>query len=222
MMCVCNNTKICPPKRINRNMSITQSSRRDGASSRNSNKSLGVSSSFTLIVAALACLVVYSENDRLVQLPHVSQARASRSDRHHNPMSQVIDAAHGLFRGASHGQDIAKPHETQKLFTSDQLEAYIRDGYIVVSGLLDSNEMHGLVDAGNHLVSKHIEKSGGKGPSKGNFQVHDHGLILDDKGASGECEENRFRQVALHSKLPTAAAELMQLDEKTQNLRLLR
>jgi len=50
-------------------------------------------------------------------------------------------------------------------------------------------------------------------PSNGNFQVHEFGLVLNDK---------RFRDVALRSKLPVAAAELMQLDSNTQNLRVLR
>ena len=82
----------------------------------------------------------------------------------------------------------------------------------MISGLLDTDEMDSLSDASESLVSSHLEKSGGNLPS-GNFQVHEFGLVFNDK---------RFRDVALYSKLPRVAAELMQLDRKTQNLRVLR
>ena len=98
------------------------------------------------------------------------------------------------------------------MLTQEQVESYLRDGFVVVSGLLDDVEMSSLVEAGEGLISKHVAKAGGT-LSKGNFQVHEFGLLFNDE---------RFRDVALQSRLPVAAAELLQLDRETQNLRVLK
>lgn len=155
-------------------------------------RSVCVSPRFALFVSvALAC-IVGSENGQ------IKRPRASTPSFH---------SVQHFFRGFYQHQDSPKP-----LLSDDQVDAYLRDGYIVISGLLDAAEMDGLADAGEGLVHKQLEKTGGKLPPS-NFQVHEFGLVLNDK---------RFRDVALRSKLPRAAAELMQLDEKTQNLRVLR
>ncbi|KAL7468454.1 hypothetical protein ACHAXS_008679 [Conticribra weissflogii] len=178
---------------------------------------LGLSSSMTTIVSILTCLL-HTGNNRLSRFPQVSQARSSITGPR---SSRFPSAAHGsLVRGANEGNhDTAAP---KRLITDDQLKDYVRDGYIVLSGLLEADEMNALIDAGTNIVSAHIEKLGGKELPKGNFQVHEYGLVLDDKEASGEGSKNVFRRVALHSKLPQIAAELMQLDKSTENLRLLR
>jgi len=188
----------------------------EGISLQKRNKmSLGLSSSMTTIVSILTCLL-HTGNNRLVQFPLVSQARSwPRSSR-------FPSSAHGgLFRGANE-VDYDNTAAPKRLITDDQLKDYIMDGYIVLSGLLEADELNALIEAGNNIVSGYIEKLGGKELPKGNFQVHEYGLVLDDKEASGEGSKNIFRSVALHSQLPQIAAELMQLDENSENLRLLR
>ncbi|KAL9181436.1 hypothetical protein ACHAXT_010241 [Thalassiosira profunda] len=102
--------------------------------------------------------------------------------------------------------------DASSLLAQEQVESYLRDGFVVVSGLLEDVEMSSLVEAGEGLISKHVAKAGGT-LSKGNFQVHEFGLLFNDE---------RFRDVALQSRLPVAAAELLQLDRETQNLRVLK
>ena len=103
-----------------------------------------------------------------------------------------------------------KSHQDVTLLTSEQLDSYTRDGFIVISGLLDTHEIDSLVVAGENLISK--KTSDGK-LSAGNYQYHEFGLALGDKP---------FRKVALHSYLPSVAAQLLRLDRKSQNLRVLR
>eukprot|EP00581_Thalassiosira_minuscula_P030158 CAMPEP_0183786424 /NCGR_PEP_ID=MMETSP0739-20130205/67020_1 /TAXON_ID=385413 /ORGANISM="Thalassiosira miniscula, Strain CCMP1093" /LENGTH=451 /DNA_ID=CAMNT_0026030475 /DNA_START=112 /DNA_END=1467 /DNA_ORIENTATION=+ len=136
------------------------------------------------------------------------QLRAS-SGSHSDIVGPLLHLVRRLFDFKQHTLTNTK----RAVLTEDQIDAYTRDGFLVVSGLLHENEVNSLVDAGENLISKHIEKAGGKVAAKGNFQVHEFGLVLNDK---------RFRDVALHSNLPLAAAELMQVDGDTQNLRVLR
>ena len=103
-----------------------------------------------------------------------------------------------------------KSHEVEPLLTSEQLDSYMRDGFVVISGLLDIHEIDSLVEAGEDLISKKTSDNGKL--STGNYQYHEFGLALGDE---------RFRNVALHSNLPSVAAELLQLD-RSQNLRVLR
>ena len=104
-----------------------------------------------------------------------------------------------------------KSHQVEPLLTSEQLDSYTRDGFVVISGLLDTHEIDSLVEAGEDLISKKTSDDGKL--STGNYQYHEFGLALGDK---------RFRNVALHSNLPSVAAELLQLDTRSQNLRVLR
>ena len=102
----------------------------------------------------------------------------------------------------------------KSLLTDDQLDSYIRDGFIVISGLLDTNEISNLVNAGESLISKKSADVDGK-LSSGNYQVHEFGLVFNDSARA-------FRDVALYSKLPSVVAELLQLDSRSHNLRVLR
>lgn len=102
----------------------------------------------------------------------------------------------------------------KSLLTDDQLDSYIKDGFIVISGLLDTNEISNLVNAGESLISKKSADVDGK-LSSGNYQVHEFGLVFNDSARA-------FRDVALYSKLPSVVAELLQLDSRSHNLRVLR
>jgi len=155
--------------------------------------------SFTFVIFAMSCLVG-SEHEQIKTLRQSSQG--------YNVLGQsLLRMFRSFYR--THSNDFKEP-----LLTDDQVNTYARDGFIVLSGLLDDSELASLVDAGESLVTKHVEKMGGKLKS-GNFQVHEFGLVFDEN-------DKRFRDVALRSRLPRAAAELMNLDGHSQNLRLLR
>ncbi|KAL7527618.1 hypothetical protein ACHAXR_002044 [Thalassiosira sp. AJA248-18] len=156
---------------------------------------LPISTSFTLMIIALS-RIVGSEHEQ------IKPPRAASNGGYNYFGPSLRRFFGGLYQS----------NDPQPLLTDDQVDSYTRDGFVVVSGLLDNGEMDSLVEAGEGLVSKHIEKSDGQ-LKNGNFQVHEFGLVLNDK---------RFRDVALHSRLPRAAAELLQLDSESQNLRVLR
>ena len=150
------------------------------------------------IMIAIACIAgVGSEQDQ--------------SNLKLKPPQTLSSSLHGFIRGFLQ-QTTTASHPNKSLLSNDQVDAYARDGFIVLPGLLDDNEIESLVQAGDDVVSKHLEKAGGQF-NKGNFQVNEFGLVLSDK---------RFRDVALRSRVPSAAAELMQLDSHSQNLRVLR
>ena len=123
----------------------------------------------------------------------------------------------------------------ESLTTLAQREAFRRDGFVIVSGLLDGPEMDDLVKAGEMIVQ-------GTDPSqhspffdslqKGVALNGPTGLSLQDDALSTVVQG--FRNVAMYSKLPQFAAELMGLTsidsssdnnengQDNTNLRLLR
>ena len=114
--------------------------------------------------------------------------------------------------------------DSEKVFDESQLEAYRRDGFIQVSGLLPSALVEEMSEAGR-FISAHSRRL-----FPNYFSVVERGLIFDG-GISGLLRseidlpyhgETVFREAALLSKLPQAAAELMQLDRSTQSVRVLR
>jgi hypothetical protein len=108
-----------------------------------------------------------------------------------------------------------------KIFDQEQHEAFQRDGFVVVSGMLDPILVQNLEHAANLTV-----EITPKIPFY--FSVSKQGAIFGSKknctadGSEGDVAVNAFRQAALFSDLPRAAAELMQLDPETQNVRILR
>ena len=68
-----------------------------------------------------------------------------------------------------------KSHEVEPLLTSEQLDSYMRDGFVVISGLLDIHEIDSLVEAGEDLISKKTSDNGKL--STGNYQYHEFGLV---------------------------------------------
>jgi hypothetical protein len=111
------------------------------------------------------------------------------------------------------------------IFDQEQHQAFQRDGVVVVSGLMDSIMVQNLEHAASLLVEKTDE-------NPFYFSVNKRGAMFGSSSqknctADGnECERDvaadALRQAALFSDLPRAAAELMQLDPETQNLRVLR
>jgi hypothetical protein len=102
----------------------------------------------------------------------------------------------------------------QPVLSADQVEAFSRDGYLVMSGMLDDDLLDRLCHAGDEVVAARAQ------PTYFAFSVIEKGCIFDPPVS--ESNRDVFRKVALQSKLPQVAAELMQLDPETQNCRLLR
>lgn len=102
----------------------------------------------------------------------------------------------------------------QTILSTDQVEAFARDGYLVLSGMLDDDLLDRLCRAGDEIVRERAQ------PTYFAFSVIERGCIFDPPVS--ECNRDVFRNVALQSKLARVAAELMQLDPEKQNCRLLR
>jgi hypothetical protein len=107
------------------------------------------------------------------------------------------------------------------IFDQEQHKAFQRDGFVVVSGLMDPSLVQNL----EHAADWTIENTQ-KIPFY--FSVTKQGAMFgSQKNCSADGRErdvaaDAFRQAALFSDLPRAAAELMQLDPETQDLRILR
>jgi hypothetical protein len=157
--------------------------------------SLHFYASLTLLVSLTLVCIVGSEYKQYTQ-----QAWPLGGDE------SLYDSVHRYFETLYQ----ARSTGIKPVLTDDDIRAYYQDGFVVVSGLLENYEMSSLVDAGESLATQHIEEGKLK---DGNFQLHEFGPLFSQKP---------FRDVALRSKLPRAAAELLQLDSATQNLRVLK
>jgi hypothetical protein len=106
---------------------------------------------------------------------------------------------------------------------ASQLESYTKDGFVVIHGLLDVDQVERLSEAGRAIASQTKN-------FPAYFTVVERGAIFSgglsdvgdrDAGLNLSAAEI-FREVALYSKIPQVAAELMRLDPDHQNLRILR
>jgi hypothetical protein len=121
------------------------------------------------------------------------------------------------------------PAKTNRIIDDDQLSSYQRDGFIVMKMVLDEGLVNQMAKAGRDIV-----ENAARFPQF--FSVIENGLLFNGGGHSfsssdgdGDTDAGNpvnltsvFRQVALYSKIPQIAAELMQLDSSSQNLRVLR
>jgi hypothetical protein len=107
------------------------------------------------------------------------------------------------------------------IFDQEQHEAFQRDGFVVVSGMMDPILVQNL----EHAAELTVENTP-KIPFY--FSVTKQGAMFGSEknctadGFERDVAVDAFRQAALFSDLPRAAAELMQLDPETQDLRILR
>jgi hypothetical protein len=107
------------------------------------------------------------------------------------------------------------------IFDQEQHKAFQRDGFVVVSGMMDPILVQNLEHAA-YLTVENTPKI----PFY--FSVTKQGAMFGSQknctadGCERDVAADAFRQAALFSDLPRAAAELMQLDPKTQDLRILR
>lgn len=111
-----------------------------------------------------------------------------------------------------------------KLTTNEQREAFHRDGFIIVSGLLDANDLGNLVRSGNLIMDYN------DGPQHNPFfEATQKGVVFNGATVSMPAQDKQFviesfRNISLHSKMPQIAAELLGLDTDSthNNIRLLR
>lgn len=128
-------------------------------------------------------------------------------------------------------------------FTPEQHVAYDRDGYLVVSNIFSETDLKRLMEAGDAMVAAAAKNNN-------TFSVMAKGALFQNnhpaeaKAGEGDDEEeepssggsscnattsndmtntnNAFRQIAVHSVLGQASAELLQLNATVENLRILR
>jgi hypothetical protein len=131
------------------------------------------------------------------------------------------------------------------IVSKGQLAQYRHEGFIVMKGLLDEVLIEKMARSGQIIADR-----AARYPQF--FSVVENGLIFDGGGMASEVQSSSstapgtpsrneddaprpdaaddggvdaaavFRGAAIHSKIPQIAAELMELDPETQNLRILR
>jgi hypothetical protein len=123
-----------------------------------------------------------------------------------------------------------------RMFSEEQHQSFQRDGFLIVSDLLDKQVLEDIVEAGEDFVDQArvvdsyfsviemgmIFQAGG-GRTAGSTK-HEPGHENDHHPTAMRLNRNitkAFREVALRSILPRAAAELMQLNQ-TEQVRVLR
>ena len=108
----------------------------------------------------------------------------------------------------------------ERILKDEQIAAYREDGFIGMKGVLDKHLTDRMAEVGRVVADRAV-----KFPMF--FSVIENGLIFNGGGTLEESQESIertaiFRDAALYSKIPRIAAELMELDPQTQNLRVLR
>jgi hypothetical protein len=132
------------------------------------------------------------------------------------------DEVEELLRVQNQSQDAT----TDRIIDDDQRLSYQEDGFVVMKGVLDAGLVNQMSGAARLIVD-----NAARFPQF--FSVIENGLLFNGGGhkimydgdnAGGDPIDvtSIFREVALYSKIPQIAAELMQLDSETQNLRVLR
>jgi len=101
----------------------------------------------------------------------------------------------------------------ETLFTKEQHESFQKDGFLVISGLLDG-EIDDFVKAGDAFVAQSKKL-------KAYFSQLEMGVIFRAGSTMNNTITRSFRRIALESVIPRAAAELMNLSD-SQSVRVLR
>jgi Phytanoyl-CoA dioxygenase (PhyH) len=116
----------------------------------------------------------------------------------------------------------SKKYSMKYYTTSEQRQDFKTDGFIVISGLLSAEQTTKFVEAGQVIVQRHSD------PGSLYFKLAERGVMICGPSNPNMSEEEResiasvFRDVALQSKIPHVAAELMDLDPNEENVRVLR
>jgi hypothetical protein len=131
------------------------------------------------------------------------------------------------FTHSSPAAHVPEDDESSSTITTlKQRQAFERNGCVVISGLLSKDELSHLVDSGQRIVD--AEQNIKKGSLY--FKIAERGIMIcgpsnpamDDADEKADIAQG-FRNVALRSKLPRVAAELMGLDAtKEETVKVLR
>lgn len=105
-------------------------------------------------------------------------------------------------------------YPSTRLFSAEQHHAFERDGFLVVSDLLDAEMLQEIVTAGDNFLDQ-------TNKMESYFASIEMGMIFQAGSQVNRTITQPFRKVALESRLPDAAAELMRL-EPTESIRVLR
>lgn len=115
------------------------------------------------------------------------------------------------------------PEKYSPLYTTAaQRQSFQEDGFIVISGLMSEEEKQQLVAAGQAIVDNENDRSSLY------FKLAERGIMICGPSNPNLSDEDRaaivsaFRAVALRSKVPHVAAELMGLNPSEENVRILR
>lgn len=106
---------------------------------------------------------------------------------------------------------------TAQVLSAEQIASFHRDGYLYTKGLLPIEIIDALAAAVKEVAKLNPQQHAG-----GYFSLlQSGGIFLPNPNSTSS--GNIYQDVAIHSTLPTAVAELMKLDAKRgDNLRLLR
>lgn len=106
-----------------------------------------------------------------------------------------------------------RSHQSSVL-DEEQIRSFERDGFLFVKGLLANAHLtQRLVEAAEKLWNE------GKRDKYPTFSLLETNMLY---AAAERSSAIPFKDVALHSKIPQACAELLRLDPKEQNLKILR
>jgi hypothetical protein len=105
-----------------------------------------------------------------------------------------------------------------QVLSAEQIASFHRNGFLYTKGLLPSDRIDALAAAVNEATRSKSQQNSGV-----YFSLLQAGGIFLPNPPNSTASANVYRDVAIHSILPSAVAELMQLDsERGDNLRLLR
>lgn len=145
---------------------------------------------------------------------------ASVSPSSHNHPAFVVEA-YTTASAEVCDHEPQQQHLHRRILNASQVAAYREDGFIVLKGVLEGDLADRMAKTGYAIVDQAM-----KFPQF--FSVIESGLIFNGGGVRRSSDDDSddaarvFRDVALFSKIPQIAAELMELDHETQNLRVLR
>ncbi|KAG7368639.1 phytanoyl-CoA dioxygenase [Nitzschia inconspicua] len=144
------------------------------------------------------------------------QAATASSSSHHLPAFLVEAYTSVSGKICDHEEQPQKP----RILNESQLTAYRKDGFVLLKNVLHGDLADRMARVGYAIVDRasHFPQY---------FSVIENGLIfnggnVNDSDDSGHDITQVFREVALYSDIPQIAAELMELDDETQNLRVIR
>lgn len=169
--------------------------------------------SFHRLLSTLSILLVLFSDFNIAARSAVSEFTALPA-RKRGTQSSAFSTPSASCASLDLDSPLIAEYTSTRLFSADQHDAYERDGFLVVSNLLDTQILQEIVAAGNDFLTQ-INKM------ESYFTSIEMGMIFQAGNQVNQTITRAFRNVALESFLPRAAAELMRLDA-SESVRVLR